>query len=277
MVRWFALDTVLVVVSIQCWLSHEFGFENFLYRTMVDSKLIVFLCLATSSAYMIDRWMDGALNAPDMNNRHTIYIERYRWMLCSFVILVGAMLAIFLLLTPIIQLRLMVLGGVFVAYMVLLVMVTIINRRLVRLSSTGFAILKHVIVAACFASAMLVCRPFQVDLLWFWLCVFVLFNLWTHSMIERNQLIESNTINMSQSQWHLFYFKEPMIWFGWAMIIIMSVCLIQLNGLNGMWLGWCGSVVVQLWIMIKPAEFWYECGEVAFACPFIIGYCSQYV
>ena len=80
LIRWFALDTALVVLSIQLFLAKQFQSFNVTF--------VVGVCTATAFVYILDRYYDLVLYGA-MTVRHNVYYCRLKWVVVSLFILGG--------------------------------------------------------------------------------------------------------------------------------------------------------------------------------------------
>ena len=80
LIRWFALDTVLVVLSIQLFLAKKLQFFNVFF--------IAGVCTATSFVYTLDRYYDLVLYG-GQTARHNVYYFRLKWVFLSLLLLGG--------------------------------------------------------------------------------------------------------------------------------------------------------------------------------------------
>ena len=81
LIRWFALDTVLVVLSIQLFLAKQFQSFNV--------SFVVGVCTATAFVYILDRYYDLILYGA-ITVRHNVYYSRFKWVVLSLLLLGGA-------------------------------------------------------------------------------------------------------------------------------------------------------------------------------------------
>ncbi|MEC8677589.1 MAG: hypothetical protein VXX85_01905 [Candidatus Margulisiibacteriota bacterium] len=80
LIRWFALDTVLVVLSIQLFLAKKLQFFNV--------SFIAGVCTATAFVYILDRYYDFVLYGV-RTKRHNVYYARSKWVFLSLLLLGG--------------------------------------------------------------------------------------------------------------------------------------------------------------------------------------------
>ena len=80
LIRWFALDTVFVVLSIQLFLAKKFQFFN--------ASFIAGICTATALVYILDRYYDLVLHGV-RTERHNVYYSRLQWVFLSLLLLGG--------------------------------------------------------------------------------------------------------------------------------------------------------------------------------------------
>ena len=84
LIRWFGLDTIACVISIQLFLGR--------FRNGVDGWLLAGLCCAVSMVYIVDRYRDLMVGR-GVTARHLVYQNRLGWVLMSVIgLVIGAFL-----------------------------------------------------------------------------------------------------------------------------------------------------------------------------------------
>ena len=231
LIRWFGLDTIACVISIQLFLGR--------FRNGVDGWLLSGLCCAVSMVYIVDRYRDLMVGCGG-TKRHLVYQGRFAWVFMSVIGLgIGAFLY-WLALAVALQLILVGCAGVFGVHVWLL-------------RFGWYQWVKDWVVASVFSVVMMV-GYFDLVAVGVLIGVFTVFNLTVHRLVENG---------FSRFDWVLVFGLAlgvmGLVWFNTGLSWLFVVWL-------GAVIGQLGIVFIG-----REFRYWYELGELMFLVPFLFG------
>jgi hypothetical protein len=231
--RWFALDTVLGVVSVQVLCGVLTG--RFLFKECLG------VCCLVSMAYMCDRYRDIVLKDKNVA-RSGVFQHRLWLLLCSVLGLGGGALVCLYGVTLGVKMSFIVCGVLFFMHTACL-------------RWEWYLVLKDVSVSTIFTLGVLcVYMDSIANSVIVLVGFYVYFNLISHVVIE----------GVGNALWRKWW---PVIF------VVLGTVVLSLAHIALAWVGvgvfLSGLLLHVLLVCIKP-YYWYELGELAFAWPFIV-------
>ena len=233
-IRWFGLDTILCVVSVQLFLMRE--------QSTVSWSLIMGVSMATSLFYLLDRYVDLLWGKALLSRRHFIYRDHINYVIVSLVLLGMGAFWFWLSLMDGHQRGLMMAAVFFIGHLLLV-------------QFSWYQLLKPVVVASLFTYVM---AMFHVVSFIHWgvalIFICTLLNLYFHDCVETQRFAVTGRMGF--------------------FILGILCCVYQLGGSwygIVIWGIFMAGYAVLLRYSNNIAH-WYEWGELLYAVPFLLGY-----
>ena len=230
-VRWFGLDTVFCVISIQLFILDQLNHT--------DYELLIGLSFVTSLFYMIDRVLDLYLEKEPLNNRQLVFFQKEDHIGITLTFLTLGSFVFWLRLAFPIKLALVGLCLLFLFH-------------LYWLRFRWYKVIKLFLIAFIFTAVMTVCHPVDnlgliIGLIFF----FTLFNLLIHDWIESQH---------PQLFIPVALVAGLVLYFAFQLSILMFYIWLVSIALN-----------YVLCVFSKRTPYWFEISELIYSFPFLIG------
>jgi hypothetical protein len=244
MVRWFALDTLLAVASVQLYLSMQSG--HFLIKECIG------VCCLVSMAYMCDRYRDVGIHTSRGSKCeagkafHQGLFDRHNVFRCRFLGICGSVIGLG-------GVSLVCLHGVTHGVKVVFIMCAAVYvGHIFALRWDGYGAIKDGVVSLVFTLGVFSVFMEALSVMYAVLIgVYVYFNLISHVLIERR-------LGIGYGYYGFLLLGGIVVFLAYVVLGSVGACV------------FFTGIVAHIWVVVKHPYYWYEWGELAFAWPFIV-------